>query len=68
MHLYIVEQFGRFPDRNGPLGRENTPEEEEFLAQGGMHGRIGLVGNGVPCPVTGGGGVRCVCLPSTFPK
>lgn len=30
-HQEIVERFGRFPHRNAVLGRESTPEEEEFL-------------------------------------
>lgn len=30
-HRDIVAQFGRFPHRNDVLGRENTPEETEFL-------------------------------------
>ena len=32
LHHDIVEQFGRFPHRNKLLGRENTPEEDEYLA------------------------------------
>ena len=32
LHRDIIEQFGRFPHRNRVLGRENTPEEEEYLA------------------------------------
>ena len=32
LHHDIIEQFGRFPHRNRLLGRENTPEEEEYLA------------------------------------
>ena len=32
LHADIVEQFGRFPHRNKILGRENTPEEAEYLA------------------------------------
>jgi uncharacterized protein (DUF924 family) len=32
LHRDIVEQFGRFPHRNRLLGRENTPEENEYLA------------------------------------
>jgi uncharacterized protein (DUF924 family) len=32
LHRDIVEQFGRFPHRNKVLGRENTPEEDEYLA------------------------------------
>ena len=27
----VIDKFGRYPQRNKPLGRENTPEEEEFL-------------------------------------
>ena len=32
LHSDIVETFGRFPHRNALLGRENTPEEAEYLA------------------------------------
>lgn len=32
LHADIIEQFGRFPHRNAILGRENTPEEDEYLA------------------------------------
>ena len=32
LHADIVEQFGRFPHRNKLLNRENSPEEEEYLA------------------------------------
>jgi len=32
LHHDIVEQFGRFPHRNSLLNRENTPEEDEYLA------------------------------------
>jgi uncharacterized protein (DUF924 family) len=34
-HLEIIERFGRFPHRNGALGRETSPEEAEFLRQPG---------------------------------
>lgn len=34
-HAEIVERFGRYPHRNEILGREPTPEEEAFLANGG---------------------------------
>lgn len=34
-HFYIVERFGRFPQRNVVLGREATPEEDEFLKRKG---------------------------------
>jgi uncharacterized protein (DUF924 family) len=30
-HRDIVAQFGRFPHRNAVLGRDNTPDEAEFL-------------------------------------
>ena len=32
LHKDIIDQFGRFPHRNELLGRENTPEEDEYLA------------------------------------
>ncbi len=32
LHADIVQTFGRFPHRNALLGRENTPEEAEYLA------------------------------------
>jgi uncharacterized protein (DUF924 family) len=32
LHADIVEQFGRFPHRNKLLKRENTPEEDKYLA------------------------------------
>jgi uncharacterized protein (DUF924 family) len=31
-HLSVIELFGRFPYRNKALSRENTPEEETYLA------------------------------------
>ena len=34
-HIEVIEKYGRFPHRNKILGRENTPEEEEYLAQPG---------------------------------
>lgn len=33
-HRDIIARFGRFPHRNATLGRENTPEEEAYLAGG----------------------------------
>ena len=38
LHRDIVERFGRFPHRNALLGRDSTPEEERFLAEGGFSG------------------------------
>jgi uncharacterized protein (DUF924 family) len=32
LHRDIIDQFGRFPHRNKLLGRENTAEEDEYLA------------------------------------
>lgn len=32
LHADIVEQYGRFPHRNTILNRENSPEEDEYLA------------------------------------
>ncbi len=34
-HKAIIDRFGRYPHRNGILGRESTPEEMEFLKQPG---------------------------------
>jgi uncharacterized protein (DUF924 family) len=34
-HQKIIARFGRFPFRNQALGRDTTPEEAEFLAEGG---------------------------------
>ena len=31
-HKEVIDKFGRYPQRNAPLGRESTREEEEFLA------------------------------------
>jgi len=37
-HRDIVQRFGRFPHRNAILGRESTPEEKDYLANGGYTG------------------------------
>ncbi|MHA1545016.1 MAG: DUF924 family protein [Alphaproteobacteria bacterium] len=37
-HAGIIEKYGRFPHRNAILGRQSTPQEEEFLAGGGFGG------------------------------
>lgn len=34
-HRAIIERFGRFPHRNALLGRASTPEEAEWLQEGG---------------------------------
>ena len=38
LHRDIIARFGRFPHRNACLGRETTPEEQEFLDEGGFSG------------------------------
>lgn len=34
-HRNVIERFGRFPHRNGVLGRASTPEEQTHLEQHG---------------------------------
>jgi uncharacterized protein (DUF924 family) len=34
-HRQVICRFGRFPHRNGILGRSNTPAEETYLSQPG---------------------------------
>lgn len=34
-HRDVIVRFGRFPHRNGALGRSNTPEEQAWLEAGG---------------------------------
>lgn len=34
-HYDVIKKFSRFPHRNEALGRDNTPEEEEYLQQAG---------------------------------
>jgi len=38
IHRDIIRDFGRFPHRNPVLGRKTTPEERDFLAEGGFSG------------------------------
>lgn len=38
LHRDIIRDFGRFPHRNGLLGRETTEEEHRFLENGGFRG------------------------------
>ncbi|WP_394761811.1 DUF924 family protein [Phenylobacterium sp.] len=38
LHREIVARFGRFPHRNQAFGRVTTPEEQEFLDEGGFAG------------------------------
>jgi uncharacterized protein (DUF924 family) len=37
-HQDIIRRFGRFPHRNALLGRASTPDEEQFIAEGGFAG------------------------------
>ena len=37
-HRDIIARFGRFPHRNAMLGRDTTPQERDYLAQGGFAG------------------------------
>ncbi|MBD0414999.1 DUF924 family protein [Oryzicola mucosus] len=37
-HRDIVARFGRFPHRNTILCRQSTPEEEQFMKEGGFSG------------------------------
>jgi uncharacterized protein (DUF924 family) len=41
LHRDIIEQYGRFPHRNAVLGRDNTPEEDEYLTSEGQWGSEG---------------------------
>ena len=34
-HRAIIERFGRFPYRNHTLGRSSTPQERDWLSEGG---------------------------------
>ncbi|PVB61217.1 DUF924 family protein [Labrenzia sp. 011] len=36
IHLDVIRRFGRFPHRNKALGRETTPQEQAYLADGGF--------------------------------
>lgn len=38
IHRDIIARFGRFPHRNKVMGRETTPEEQQFLDEGGFAG------------------------------
>jgi uncharacterized protein (DUF924 family) len=38
LHRDIIARFGRFPHRNAVLGRKSTPQELQFLAEGGFAG------------------------------
>ncbi|WP_237065334.1 DUF924 family protein [Microbulbifer guangxiensis] len=34
-HQKVIDEFGRYPHRNAPLGRETTTAEQKWLDQGG---------------------------------
>jgi uncharacterized protein (DUF924 family) len=34
-HAEVIRRFGRFPYRNAALGRDTTPDEAAFMAEGG---------------------------------
>jgi uncharacterized protein (DUF924 family) len=38
IHRDVIARFGRFPHRNGSLGRETTAPEQAFLDEGGFSG------------------------------
>ena len=38
MHTEPLEKFGRYPHRNGALGRANTKAEQEYLATASTFG------------------------------
>jgi uncharacterized protein (DUF924 family) len=38
-HREIIEHFGRFPHRNRALGRQSTPEEEDYLKGASSYGQ-----------------------------
>ena len=38
-HAEILKRFGRYPHRNAVLGRENTPEEDEYLKEADTFGQ-----------------------------
>jgi uncharacterized protein (DUF924 family) len=39
-HREVIRRFGRFPTRNAALGRENTPDEAAYLAEGGYRALV----------------------------
>lgn len=38
LHRDIIDRFGRFPHRNRILGRATTPQEQQYLGEGGFAG------------------------------
>ncbi len=56
LHRDIIRRFGRFPHRNAVLGRIPTPEELDYLAEGGFAGEE-----------KGDGGVAGICTVLAWP-
>lgn len=50
VHREIIKRFGRFPYRNGPLGRDMTPEEQAFVDDGGYGAIVRELEGSVPGP------------------
>ena len=42
-HREVIRRFGRFPTRNAALGRANTAEEDQYLADGGYRAVVELL-------------------------
>jgi uncharacterized protein (DUF924 family) len=38
LHRDLIQRFGRFPHRNRILGRDTSPEEQQYLDEGGFAG------------------------------
>jgi uncharacterized protein (DUF924 family) len=38
LHRDLIARFGRFPHRNAAFGRESTPAEADYMANGGFEG------------------------------
>lgn len=47
-HQAVIARFGRFPNRNAALGREDSPEEHEWLARGGYGAFVRAMREGGP--------------------
>ena len=43
-HRAVIRRFGRFPFRNAALGRADSPEEAEWLAEGGYMAEVRRLG------------------------
>lgn len=54
-HHDAIKRFGRFPHRNAVLGRENTPEEEEYLKEPPLWGKTAAEVEALEKQKNGGG-------------